>query len=1246
MRQGVGSIWQRVSWCSPWLWQLAFCKKQGKPIRWRARNLCANLDFSLRFAWFSVTAGTAGEHESRDLIYLFDGYSLDSDLRELRRGTDIVSVEPQVFDLLTFLIRNRGRVVSKDDLIAEVWNRRIVSDSTLSSRITAARHAVGDSGTQQRLIRTRARRGFRFVGSVQEQALRGDEADTKPILLAKPTEPEPLASTRPDSAERRQLTIMVCNVAETATLSARVDPEELRELIDKCHRCIRAVVERHGGYMARYTDDGVVVYFGYPQAHEDDAERAVRTGLVATNAISELGNESLTKPLQARVGIATGLVLIGNSIGADQSTANAVVGETPYVAARLQGLANPGEVVISASTRQLVGNLFDYGELGTRQSDGTAGSVAASVVLGESAIASRFEALRPSRNQLIGREEESKLLLRRWNQAKTGEGRVILVWGEPGIGKSHLVAAFQDAIKAESHTCMRYFCSPHRIQTALHPVITQLEHAAAFRPGDGETAKLDKLERLLALSSQELAKDVALFAELLSVPTAGRYAALSLSTQRRKELLLESFIVQLVGLAARQPVLMVLEDAHWIDPTTRELFDIIINRVRDLPVLLIMTYRPEFSPPWLGQSHVTALTLNRLGRRENAALIKQVAGGKDLPSRVLDEIVTRTDGVPLFIEEVTKSVLESGILREKGGAYILEGPPLAITVPSTLQASLIARLDRIAPARTVVQTSAALGREFRYEVLKAVTLLPDAELETLLNQLVTSELVHQRGDAPHAVYAFKHALVQDAAYETIPKSRRSAIHRRIAEVFEQQFPNIAIHHPDVLAYHCAEAGLAEKAIDFSIKAAHMAVERSAGVEALAQVETAMTLLPKVSAESARQQIEGRLCVALGDALVMTKGFASSEVMSTLSRARRLLDETDHPIESLRALCGLFNYHLMRSESPACLALTAQLLKRRLDRPTANVVHYLVGTAHLHLGNFRESIHHLETALSLYEEDACRSVAFVAGYHLHSFTLIWLGLGYLYSGSLERAAETISAAVEDARSRSHPFTLVSALLALARFLNHTHDVKGAIEATEEGLAIATEQRSPYHVSRANVLRAANIVESGRAEDGITLMEHALVAHRETGANFQSSYNLSRLAEAYARAGKIARAVELADQAVAEVSRTGELWWEAEVLRSRGEILLMAAPLHHEEAERCFKKALTCARRQGAKLWELHAAQSLASFWLAKGHREKARELLAQVYATFADGFDIANLKLAKAVLDQLAPPVSRAASRGT
>jgi class 3 adenylate cyclase/tetratricopeptide (TPR) repeat protein len=1171
------------------------------------------------------------------MIYLFEDHSLDSDRRELRRRNAIVAVEPQVFDILQHLIGNRGRVVSKDDLLAEVWNGRIVSESTLSSRIAAVRHAIGDSGDQQRLIRTIARKGFRFVGEVREEA----GLDDAGAMNAAPSVQRKDAV--PALPERRHLTIMACSMVGVVALASRLDPEDLREVIAEYYDCVTDVIGRYGGFVARHTGDGVLAYFGYPRAHEDDAERAVRAGLAVTRAVSELGSQRIAEPLRARVGIATGLVVVGDMDGVDTAPEHAVVGETPHLATRLLDASEPGMVAICAGTRELIGNLFDYRDLGTLPSKGTAEPSRAWQVVRENAVANRFEALRPGRAPLIGRDEELDLLLRRWNQAKTGEGRVILVWGEPGIGKSHLVAALADALEDERHSCLRFFCSPHRAETALHPVIAQLEDAAGFSPGDSNDVKLDKLARLLAPSSQYADQDVALFAELLSIATAGRYAPLSISAQRRKELLLERFIAQLAGLAAREPVLMILEDAHWVDPTTRELFDVVIDRVRGLPVLFIMTYRPEFVPSWLGQSHVTALTLNRLGRRENAALVKRVAGGKDLPPALLDQITTQTDGVPLFIEEVTKSVLESGILREEGGVYVLAGPLPLLAVPSTLQASLIARLDRLAPVRALVQTSAALGREFTYAVLKAVTALPDAELELLLGQLVASELVRQRGTVPHATYIFKHALVQDAAYETMLKSQRARIHDRIVEVFEHEFPEITERHPDVLAYHCREAGLWAKAIDFSIKAASMARERSAGVEAQSMIESAMTLLPGIPAGSARQQLEGRLQFALGDALTMTRGFASPEVMPALSRARALLDEMDH--ESIRALGGLFNYHLIRSESPLCLALTEPFLKRPLDRPNATVIHYLVGTAYLHLGNFRDSIRHLETALSLYDEEDCRSVAFVAGIHLHSFTLIWLGLSYLYAGSLQRASETILAAVKDARSRSHPFTLVSALLAQARFLNQTHDLQGAIEATDEGLAIATEQRSPYHLSRANVLRAVNLVESGRAEEGIALMEHALVAHRKTGANFQSSYNLSRLAEAHARAGKIERAMELAEQAVAEVSRTGERWWEAEAQRSRGEILLLAAPDHHDEAERCFSNALACARRQEAKLWELYATRSLANLWLAQGRRDDARELLALVYGTFTDGFETADLRLAKEFLERLDRPVRRAGRRG-
>jgi len=676
------------------------------------------------------------------MVYLFEDHSLDAERRELRRGNDIVAVEPQVFDILHYLIGNRGRVVSKDDLLAKIWSGRVVSESTLSSRIAALRHAVGDNGEQQRLIRTIARKGFRFVGTVRE-VTELDAAGSTNASSVQAKAAAAAATALPAFPERRQLTIMACNVVGAMAIASRLDPEDLRAVMAQYYDCVKEAVGRYGGHVARHTADGVLVYFGYPQAHEDDAERAVRAGLAATRAVGELESRTIGEPLKARVGIATGLVVVGEMNGADALPEHAVIGETPHLATRLLDAGDPGAVVISSATRRLIGKLFDCRDLGPLRPIGSAEPVGAWQVVRENAIANRFEALRPARAPLIGREEELELLRRRWNQAKTGEGRVILIWGEAGIGKSHLVAALQDALKPERHSSLRYFCSPHRVQTALHPVIAQLEDAAGFAPEDSDDAKLNKLVRLLPLSSPDAAQDVALFADLLSIATGGRHAPLSISPQRRKEMLFERFIAQLSALAARGPVLMVLEDAHWVDPTTRELFDVVIERARKLPVLFIMTYRPEFTPSWLGQAHVTALTLNRLGRRDNAALVKRVAGGKEFPPELLEQMLTQTDGVPLFIEEVTKSVLESGILREEDGAYVLAGPLPVLAVPSTLQASLIARLDRLAPVRALVQTSAALGREFSYAVLKAVTSLPDGELEALLAQLVASELVQE-----------------------------------------------------------------------------------------------------------------------------------------------------------------------------------------------------------------------------------------------------------------------------------------------------------------------------------------------------------------------------------------------------------------------------------------------------------------------------------------------------------------------
>ncbi|HTN49006.1 MAG TPA: AAA family ATPase [Burkholderiaceae bacterium] len=1151
------------------------------------------------------------------MIYNFAGHCLDPERRELRRGNEVIPVEPQVFDLLHYLVQHRDRVVSKEQLYAAIWTEKVVSESTLSSRIAAVRRAIGDTGDGQRLVRTFSRKGFRFVGEVREQA--GARQQT-PAVAA----PSVHATA---TAERRQMTILNCRIVELPSRLS-LDPEDLSADIAAAWHAVAAIVEQSGGHVAHRSAENLLAYFGFPGVHEHDAERAVRAALAIVDMTSSLRLKVLPEPLRVAVGVATGLVVVESSAadGAPQ-----VIGETPFTAARIVAMCDPGAVMISGATRALLGSLFEYRRFEAR--DGGAGHEGAFVVLGAGATANRFQALRAGGAPRVGRDEELGLLLRRWQQAGSGEGRVVLLSGEAGIGKSHLVAALQDAIRSEDHGAVHYYCSPHGMQSALQPVITQLEDLCGFQRGDADLVRLGKIERLVGAAFDGAPDSVALLADLLSIPALDRHAALALSAQRRKELLLDLLAKQVERLAARQRVLVVVEDAHWIDPTTAEFLDVLVDRLQRLPVLLVVTHRPDYEAPWLGQPHVTALLLNRLGPRESGVLVQQVAEGREVAPALVQQIVSQTDGIPLFVEEVTKAVLEARAAN--GGVAQAGGTARGLPMPATVRASVAARLERLAGARTLMQTCSALGREFSFALVRSVTALPDSELVPMLLQLVMSGLLRQRGVAPDAVYAFKHALVQDAAYETMVRKQREQVHRRIAEVCEKDFADLQAQHPEVFAHHCTEAGEWEKAIDARIRAARTARDRSAGIEAQAQVEAALSLLPRIADDSVRRRLEGRLEVARADALVMTRGFASPDVMTALSRARALLDAASDPLESIAALCGVFNFHLIRSESPACLALAKLYLGKPLDQPDATLIHYMAGTAELHIGDFADSVRHLETALSSYDEEVSRPIAFIPGYHLRSFVLIWLGLGYLYLGLLERAQRTITDAVADARSRSHPFTLVSALLAQARYRQHTLDFAGAIEATEEGMAVATEQRSPYHVSRASILRALNVCDAGRPQEGIELLERALVAHRATGANFQSSYNLSRLAQAHAQVGRFDRAAELADQAISEVERTGERWWQAEAVRIKGEILMAVSAANRAKAERCFEAALACARAQGARLWELQAAQSLAGLRSDSGRGAQAADLLARVYGGFSEGLDTPVLIAAKRTLQGIA-----------
>jgi class 3 adenylate cyclase len=548
----------------------------------------------------------------------------------------------------------------------------------------------------------------------------------------------PTHETTSASAERRQLTVMFCDLVGSTALSARLDPEDLRGIITACHRCCTELVERNGGFVAKYMGDGVLAYFGYPQAHEHDAERAVRAGLNLIEAVPKLATPA-GSPLQVRVGIATGLVVVGDLIGAGAAQEQSVVGETPNLAARLQALAEPGAVVIAAATRRLTGGLFEYRDLGTAALKGFAENVPAWQVLGVGAAESRFEALRATTTPLIGRDEELDLLIRRWEQAKRGDGRVVLISGEPGIGKSRIVQTILERLSGEPHTRLRYFCSPHHQGSALYPSIVQLERAAGLRRDDTDEQRLDKLEAVLAQATDDLCDVVPLLAELLSIPTGNRYPQLNLTPQKRKEETLRAQLAQVEGLAARQPVLMVWEDAHWSDPTTRESLDLLIDRVPSLRVLVVITSRPEFAPPWVGRPNVTLLSLTRLPPQQCAEMIVHVTGGKALPREISERIIERTDGVPLFVEELTKAVVESGMLADAGGHYVATGSATPMAIPATLQASLMARLDRLAPVREVAQIGAAIGRQFSHELISAVAPMPHRGLTDALDQLVEAE---------------------------------------------------------------------------------------------------------------------------------------------------------------------------------------------------------------------------------------------------------------------------------------------------------------------------------------------------------------------------------------------------------------------------------------------------------------------------------------------------------------------------
>jgi class 3 adenylate cyclase/predicted ATPase len=989
-----------------------------------------------------------------------------------------------------------------------------------------------------------------------------------------------LDSARPE-AERRQLTVLFCDLVGSTALSEQLDPEEYREVVRAYQETCATVIRRYAGHTAQHLGDGILVYFGYPAAHEDDAQRAVRTGLEIIEALqsspsawyevpsppvaqaSSLHAARMAAPpegkelrrVQVRIGIHTGLVVIGE-IGSSEKREILAMGETPNIAARLQGLAEPDTVVISGVTHRLVQGLFECQDRGLQELKGISTPLPLYRVVKESEAQSRFEAaVSKGLTPLVGREEELGLLRRRWTQAKEGAGQVVLLSGEAGIGKSRLVQELKEQIVKEGATRIEFRCSAYHQNSAFYPLIEHLQRLLHFAREDSLQTKIGKLTQTLAQYRFPQTDTLPLFAALLSLPHPEGAPPLTLSPQKQKQKTQEALVAWVVEETQKAPVYCAWEDLHWADPSTLEVLTLLLDQVPTTRLLALLTFRPEFMPPWGNRSHLSQMTLSRLGRPHVETMVEKVTRGKALPSEVVQQIVAKTDGVPLFVEELTKTVMESGLYV--GATHASPLPPLAI--PSTLQDSLMARLDRLAPVREVAQLGAILGREFSYELLHAVCPVDEGSLQQGLRQLVEVELLYQHGLPPQATYLFKHALIQDTAYQSLLKSTRQQYHRQIAQVLEEKFSETKETQPELLAHHYTEAGLVGQAIPYWQQAGQRASQRSAYKEAISHLARGLELLKTLPDTLERVQQELVLQLALGGPLIATKGYASPEVGKSFTRARELCQQRGETPELFSVLGGLMTFYANRGEWQTAHELAEQLLSlaQRVQDPTFLMAgHAALGTTLFRFGELVPAREHLEQSLALYDSQQHRSLASLVGHDVQMANLsyvmwtLWV-LGYP-DQALKRAYEALTWAQE----LSHPFSLAWAFNCAASVHLFRREWQAAQERAEAAIMLATEQGFPVWRASGTIRRGKALAEQGQTEEGITQMRQGLTAYRATGGEAHLPKTLSLLAEAYGKVGQAEEGLTVLAEALAMVNKNGERFYEAEIYRLKGELTLQS------------------------------------------------------------------------------------------
>jgi class 3 adenylate cyclase/DNA-binding winged helix-turn-helix (wHTH) protein/tetratricopeptide (TPR) repeat protein len=1243
-----------------------------------------------------VTLGdTLDQPASVATIYLFDQFRLDKLERQLLRQdapgyTVPVLLGGRALDVLLALVERNGEIVSKIQIINAVWLRSAVEEANLTVQISALRRALDSGRHGPSLIRTVHGRGYLLAATVTRASAPSqlevssptkwpadvpaglhvrqspssvktqntpelpafDMAESNPDLPkphAKRDLPDNVAPaalgraetliaarsaeldesrSEPGQPEHRQLTVLACEVVGLAVFSTDLDLEQLRNATTACHLRVTEIIEGHRGLVANYGTDSVLAYFGYPQADEHDVERAVLAARALIEAIPKLKTAG-GAPLYARVGVATGLVVTGKPPGIDAARTVTVVGETPNLAVRLQNLAGPDSLLVSEATRSQLGRLFECRHLGTVEVKGR-GAVPVWQVLSENRTLGQFEALRSGATMLVGRDEEMDLLLRRWIQSRGGDGRVVLISAEPGVGKSRLADGLSARIAADPHVELRYFCSPHHQDTALYPVIAQMERAAGFLHSDEPTARLAKLQAVLEAASSST-EDIALITDLHASMLRDFVQPLGVTPPRNKEKTFEALMRQVEGLSRQQPVLVIFDDVHWIDPSSSELLDRVIGRVAEWPVLLLALFRPEFQPEWIGQPHVTTLTLARLDRRDTATMISNLAGDAALPPQIVEEIAKRTDGVPLFVEELTKAMLEAAAVPAPFAPSSTPTP--ALSVPATLHASLMARLDRLGSiAKEVVQAGAAIGREFEYGLLASISDLPEPQLRGALDRLTNSGLLFVRGAPPESSYIFKHALVQDASYATLLRSRRQGLHARITETLENRFPEVVLAQPALLARHCLEAGLAEKSVPYWLRAGQQAMTGSAMTEAAAQLRKGLDVLDAIQDGPWRQQAELDLQVAFGMALGATKGWSAVEVGETFARARALAQQLNRAESLVPLIAGRWLFHNVRAEYRSALQVAQQLEQigeTRNDAATQSLGRYMQGANRFLLGELVTARMLLEQCFGL-ESSTHRGMG---GLSVDPYTnmLTYLALTLTCLGYLDQARSRIDEALSKTRKQKHVHGLAHALNVASRidWLTGSPDLH-----SEELLALTTEQGFPFYLGWALAYRGRSLIAHGQAGPGLRLLAQGLSELRAIGSLICRPQLLTWLAKAHAMVGQPTEARSFLLEAGRIVETTDERFGEAEFLcRVPGDLLNIEGD--RCGAERLYSQAIGVAERQSARLFQLRATTSLARLWRDQGKRAEGHNLLAPIYNWFTEGFDAPDLKDAKALLDELA-----------